>query len=1353
MARESRTNLKTSDFLIIKSQLDGSILKIVTPQHFEVGFDDDEFQRVVLVHGSVQSTKGVFSPVFSGSLTALLDGTPYLKGGTNVTITTGSDGAVTINSGLTYSPGTLAGGTALSFTGGGGYNTSVSKVLNLDIDSLTTVTAAGADKIAIYDATTSAIKNTTLTSVMAIGAVGISYPITFGDGIKDAASAASSWNNTANATIAVDLVTTHPGLEIAPGTSQLQAKVDGTTISKGASGLSVIKVPSTISDGTGISTLSYDGSSTATVAIDTSVVPTLGGNNSWTGKNTFGVSSAAGLTGSLQEVSSGVPYLVGGSNVTVSYNTPASGQITINSAIGSGHALSSGNGLSIPGNYDGSAAKVITAVANAAKGVAVSASGIELDASSLNTSGDRNSYIFLSNGSTTISKQLAGTIIDEVDRTAIMAEKASGGIQIDFNGNSNPAQFSIDLDGSTLSLGSGGISVASVPNSLSQTTGIAAFSFNGSSAQTVGIDTTVVPRKNVVNTFTANNNFSGGLAGSLTHLVDGRTYIREGTNVSISTGSDGSITVSAVASAGGIADGNAEYLVLEATGSLSNERVFTPGDGIATTDAGAGNNFTVAIDLATNPGLQFTAGNLDLKLDSNGTLTKSANGLSVAHLLSANALTDGIGITDFTFDGSSSGVEIKIDDSIVATLTGSVFSGNIVAQSGLSGSLQMLSDGSTRYLIGGTGINVSTGSSGQVTVAVDGPQGVSSVSQAGGSSYSNITSMIFTGSLVTEPSGGTAQIAPVIGAPEDGNYTDGLFTDFVYGTSIGTAIDRFNEVLKGLAPAAAPSLDDMDCADSGPTARLSFGSSQSISGYTNAQPSTLSPASGLSDTNINGVYNSDTASNDLQIACFTGATVINGTLNADISADGVNYSAYSFGNADQGTLKLFVNNNSTPIHTVDLSTFGSGNSLTNGSGFNLTVKTSGHFADGSNFETFQHRQGTYTIAGGVAGSDVQRKGWNFARVVHTISGVDTTCNYVEWINDNTSDGAHALAASGQSFGSLSMTGTKYLSGVKYFTGGSATYTVTVTNAFRNVYSNGSIDFTSAECANESQPFSDHTIDWSGGEDESKTLSLSQLMTINIDSILNSSVSTNVTVPHPLRADLTNVASVSHNKVLLYNRSDNSTDLSETFNGESKRVVSGSYNTQADWAGGTDAWTSSTSLLAVDGLMFYNQKLVAPDEGADAGDFRNTGDGGTITNGPTGNVNYSGITTGLRTFYRWFRNPIAGSDRTGFDLDINGSGTIVSQGTSLTGNKVSVLCKLPTGGAGTTGWMDLSLPFATGQTADGDGCYSGAFDSSLSADNTVSFGTQTVEAGEYVIVKIEADATWTGNISSMTVAWS
>lgn len=40
----------------------------------------------------------------------------------------------------------------------------------------------------------------------------------------------------------------------------------------------------------------------------------------------------------------------------------------------------------------------------------------------------------------------------------------------------------------------------------------------------------------------------------------------------------------------------------------------------------------------------------------------------------------------------------------------------------------------------------------------------------------------------------------VIGEAEDGDYTDGLFTDFTPQTPTGTAVDRFNETLKLLAP-------------------------------------------------------------------------------------------------------------------------------------------------------------------------------------------------------------------------------------------------------------------------------------------------------------------------------------------------------------------------------------------------------------------------------------------------------------------------------------------------------------------------------------------------------------------------
>ena len=164
-------------------------------------------------------------------------------------------------------------------------------------------------------------------------------------------------------------------------------------------------------------------------------------------------------------------------------------------------------------------------------------------------------------------------------------------------------------------------------------------------------------------------------------------------------------------------------------------------------------------------------------------------------------------------------------------------------------------------------------------------------------------------------------------------------------------------------------------------------------------------------------------------------------------------------------------------------------------------------------------------------------------------------------------------------------------------------------------------------------------------------------------------------------------------------------------------------------------------------MVYNQALRAPTEGANSGDFS------AITNGPGSNVDYSGITTGTRTYYRKFQNTSGGS-QTNFDLTIQGSGTIVSSGTSLSTANIRVFVKLPnTSGGQTTGWMDLALAFATGQTSDDDGCLVGTLDPSLNATNEVTFGTIYADDDDWVMVKIEASATWTGNISAMSVSWS
>lgn len=65
---------------------------------------------------------------------------------------------------------------------------------------------------------------------------------------------------------------------------------------------------------------------------------------------------------------------------------------------------------------------------------------------------------------------------------------------------------------------------------------------------------------------------------------------------------------------------------------------------------------------------------------------------------------------------------VKNDFAVVAALTGSVFSGPVTFLSGATGSIQKLPDGSP-YLAAGSGISISTGSNGQITISSTGGSG------------------------------------------------------------------------------------------------------------------------------------------------------------------------------------------------------------------------------------------------------------------------------------------------------------------------------------------------------------------------------------------------------------------------------------------------------------------------------------------------------------------------------------------------------------------------------------------------------------------------------------------------------
>lgn len=106
---------------------------------------------------------------------------------------------------------------------------------------------------------------------------------------------------------------------------------------------------------------------------------------------------------------------------------------------------------------------------------------------------------------------------------------------------------------------------------------------------------------------------------------------------------------------------------------------FSGGDGIVIDSSGDPD--VIAVDLATNPGIQFTSGKLDLKLksESGGSLTKDTNGLYIANNAIANAklanstisgkalganldsLSAGDGISMTAYNGSAAVSNLTVD--------------------------------------------------------------------------------------------------------------------------------------------------------------------------------------------------------------------------------------------------------------------------------------------------------------------------------------------------------------------------------------------------------------------------------------------------------------------------------------------------------------------------------------------------------------------------------------------------------------------------------------------------------------------------------------------------------------------
>ena len=583
-------------------------------------------------------------------------------------------------------------------------------------------------------------------------------------------------------------------------------------------------------------------------------------------------------------------------------------------------------------------------------------------------------------------------------------------------------------------------------------------------------------------------------------------------------------------------------------------------------------------------------------------------------------------------------------------------------------------------------------------------------------------------------SGSDAELNSVnIGAAEDGTYTDGLFTDFTSATTIGTAVDRFNEVLKGLSPSAAPILDNVESSTTGVNSlKLAFGSTLSTSSYVN-----VTGTGSLSAVDFTGTYSriTGTGGGYLRLGVFDVAQNIALTLNQDVPIDSdafVNYPADAFNVPVEGgeTYTLEVNGTAYPETTT-------GTSPLSGTYFTLTQAQTGSFKQtGLPFNVFRHRTGTVLISS----SDFQN-GWNYAKITNNQGNVT---NYIDWVYDPAAaPGNFAFSFNGFTSASVAATGEKWLSGIPYLTSFSYNFSGSIGNYYKNVYNATSLAADSATHGWNARTagLTATTVTITAPTTADSQLPVISTHTVSNTRILGTTLTSTLDVQNTL--DKVGDVTVVTPKVLYDTVNTANTKIIENFCLENYRIPVAAYDTQILLSGAVNTFPSGSS-LDTDELVVYNGAVRYPTQILNSGNIAGEG----IVYFANTLPNYSSA-TGDRYFFRANQN--GASTAATFTLRITGTNTsFVPFGGALTGNNVKIWIKVPD----VTGWRDVSTSALAGGAPKDDnrGCRSGAQPSNLSSLATINFDinllTENIVPNAYFAIRIQAGSSWAGTITKV-----
>ena len=256
-------DIRKSDILVFRESATEYVDSVVAPNGLQVGLLDEAFLTDLLVTGHITGSGVIYAEqAFSGSLQTLVDGSNYLRAGSNVTITNNTDGSITIAS---------SGGGG----GGSGSRVKLESTISGTVNANTTHTVTGI-KFADYSYDPNIIDiflngdlllsgsqaqvlggthdYYLLNDAANQGQIRFRYAVSASDELIVIAGSGGGGGGGGGSTYSAGA-----GMSLAG--SVFNVDTDNTTINKnGSDQLQVLKVPNSLSAGNGLSGGSFDGS-------------------------------------------------------------------------------------------------------------------------------------------------------------------------------------------------------------------------------------------------------------------------------------------------------------------------------------------------------------------------------------------------------------------------------------------------------------------------------------------------------------------------------------------------------------------------------------------------------------------------------------------------------------------------------------------------------------------------------------------------------------------------------------------------------------------------------------------------------------------------------------------------------------------------------------------------------------------------------------------------------------------------------------------------------------------------------------------------------------------------------------